>query len=200
MKENILIKSERYDISRHCLSLAKAIGVLIGIGTIIGLFIWKAEYGELEFMAFVACFTISAIFLAPAIIPSLLIYYWLRSSELTVTDKRIYGTAAWGRRVDLPVDLMSSTELRSFWKGITVSTSSGKISFLALKNVNEIYSVLNELMITRQAPKNRPEPAPSASNPATDPIEKLRRFKELLDEGIISQEEYESKKKQLLDM
>lgn len=50
-----------------------------------------------------------------------------------------------------------------------------------------------------------PAPVPAAAEkpaaaPQLDPVETLRRFKGLLDDGIITPEEYEAKKKQLLDM
>ena len=58
-----------------------------------------------------------------------------------------------------------------------------------------------------QADPEAEEPAPEtgaaekpAAAPQLDPVETLRRFKGLLDDGIITPEEYEAKKKQLLDM
>ena len=35
---------------------------------------------------------------------ALLIKFWLSSYEMIVTDRRIYGRVAWGKRVDLPLD------------------------------------------------------------------------------------------------
>ena len=46
-----------------------------------------------------------------------LIYLWLRSYEMTVTDKRVYGKVAWGKRVDLPLDSVSSTATIGLFKG-----------------------------------------------------------------------------------
>ena len=70
-----------------------------------------------------------------------LIYLWLRSYELTITDKRVYGHAAFGKRVDLPMDSVSAVGSR--WpKGIAVATSSGRIAFLVIKNRDEIQKIL----------------------------------------------------------
>ncbi len=79
-----------------------------------------------------------------------LIYLWARSYELTVTDKRVYGKTAWGKRVDLPVDSILVISYASFLRGVTVVTSSGRIGFLMIKNAEEIYSSLNELIIITQ--------------------------------------------------
>lgn len=124
------------------------------------------------------------------------IHLWLNSYELTVTDKRIYGKIAFGKRVDLPVDSVSATATVSLLKGVAVSTSSGKIKFLVMKNAEEIYKVLNTLIIERQSQKNaQPQIITSQSN-----AEELKKYKELLDSGIISQEEFDAKKKQLLGL
>ena len=56
---------------------------------------------------------------------------------------------------------------------------------------------------TSTVPKTAPvTPAPTIITPANDgeSIKKLKVFKELLDQGIITQEEFDAKKKQLLDL
>lgn len=127
-----------------------------------------------------------------------LIYLWLRSYELTVTDKRIFGKVAWGKRVDLPVDSVSATETIRFLKGVSVSTSSGRISFRVLKNADAIYQVISNLLIDRQQEKSKP--APIAEAPKSDEADQLKKYKELLDTGVITQEEFDAKKKQLLGL
>ena len=50
-------------------------------------------------------------------------------------------------------------------------------------------------------PENAVQNGPSAGAPAaTDPYEELKKLKELLDLDIITKEEFESKKKKLLDL
>ena len=127
-----------------------------------------------------------------------LVYLWLRSYELTVTDKRIFGKVAWGKRVDLPVDSVSATASLRFLNGVSVSTSSGRISFRALKNADAIYQVINNLLIERQQEKSKP--APVVESPKSDEDDQLKKYKELLDSGVITQEEFDAKKKQLLGL
>ena len=127
-----------------------------------------------------------------------MIYLWLRSYELTVTDKRIYGKVAWGKRVDLPVDSVSATASIRFLNGVSVSTSSGRISFRVLKNADAIYQTISNLLIQRQQEKAAPAPAVAA--PVVDQADQLKKFKDLLDSGVITQEEFDAKKKQLLGL
>ena len=114
--------------------------------------------------------------------------------QIYVTDKRIYGTAAFGKRVDLPLDSVSAVGA-SIFKGISVATSSGKISFLAMQNRDDIHSALSNLLIERQAKTSAQADYITPSN-----ADELKKYKELLDSGVITQEEFDTKKKQLLGL
>lgn len=120
---------------------------------------------------------------------ALILFLWLRSYQLTITDKRVYGIAAFGKRVDLPVDSISAISKIRLFKGIGVSTSSGKIKFLNLKNYHSIYDSLIQLLITRQNTQVCP----------TDIPDLLLKYKKLFDDGLINQEEYDKKKSELLN-
>ena len=133
----------------------------------------------------------------PLIIIAMLLYLWLSKYSLTVTDKRVYGKAAFGKRVDLPLDMVSAVGTSAL-KGISVGTSSGRIKFKLIKNRDEIHSTLSKLLMDRQqAEKKRTvsQPVVSASN-----ADELEKFKKLLDSGVITQEEFDEKKKQLLGL
>ncbi|MBE6806625.1 MAG: SHOCT domain-containing protein [Ruminococcaceae bacterium] len=70
-----------------------------------------------------------------------------------------------------------------------------------LKNAEKIYSVINKLLIERQQNKQKevyvPVTQPSSQTSAAD---ELKKYKDLLDAGIITQEEFDAKKKQLLGL
>ena len=147
------------------------------------------------------------IFIAVIIIPVLalvgsIIAKSLTSYELTVTDKRIYGSLKRGKRVDLPLDSISAVGIGAF-RSITVSTASGRIAFSHIKNRNEIHQIVSKLLVERQT-----QPTPSVTTsvptavptPATSNADELKKYKELLDMGVISQEEFDAKKKQLLGL
>ena len=118
------------------------------------------------------------------------------SCTLTVTDKRVYGKASFRRRVDLPIDSVSSVGT-SMFHGIDIGTSSGRISFKAIENNIQLHEVISKLLIDRQKEKNTEV---SPSTPTGSIADELKKFKELLDAGIITQEEFDAKKKQLLGL
>lgn len=132
---------------------------------------------------------------------SALIYFGLNSYSLTITDKRIYGKTWFGKRVDLPVDSISATSSIALFKGVSVATSSGKISFLLIKNSDEVYKELNNLIINRQIEKEENKSIEIIKETQNfSNADELKKYKELLDMGIISQEEFDAKKKQLLGL
>lgn len=77
----------------------------------------------------------------------------LNKISITVTDKRVYGKTIFGKRVDLPLDSISSVGT-SMFLGISIATSSGKISFLGIDNRDEIYDEISKLLLERQERKN----------------------------------------------
>ena len=139
------------------------------------------------------------IFPFSAITLAIWIYLFLmfRKSELVITDKRVYGKAIFGKRVDLPLDKVSAVGT-SFLKGIDVGTSSGRIKFKLVKNQDEIHAALSKLLLDRQEKESHNtvvENIVSASN-----ADELKKFKDLFDSGVITQEEFDAKKKQLLGL
>lgn len=143
-------------------------------------------------------FIFSIIPLAALALISGLIYLWLRSYELTITDKRVFGKVAWGKRVDLPLDSVSAVGTGAF-KSITISTSSGKVGFSAVKNRNEIHKIVSNLLVERQKQTTASAQTITPTS-ATGNADELKKYKDLLDAGIITQEEFDAKKKQLLGL
>lgn len=126
-----------------------------------------------------------------------IVYAYFSKMEITVTSKRVYGCAAFGKRVDLPLDSISAIG-SSALKGIAVATSASTIKFYMLQNRDEIHNVISQIVLERQNKQNTQTTIKqkiSLSN-----ADELKKFKELLDSGVISQEEFETKKKQLLGL
>lgn len=117
----------------------------------------------------------------------------LFKSTMVVTDKRIYGTTYFGRRVDLPLDSISAIAVK-YHHIVSASSPSGKISFALIENSNDIHKCISDLLIQRQTQKHVPI-AQSKSD-----ADELRKYKDLLDSGVITQEEFDAKKKQLLGL
>ena len=116
--------------------------------------------------------------------------------SLSIFNTRVTGKASFGKQVDLPINQISAIGLGKF-NSITVSTSSGRVNFWLVENRYEVYNALNELLIKLQSEsKNN---AINANMFPTSTADELKKYKELLDAGIITQEEFEAKKKQLLN-
>lgn len=128
------------------------------------------------------------------------IIVYLSKSELTVTNMRVYGRGFLGKRVDLPADSISAIAASpALFRGVVVSTSSGKISFFMIENHELVYKTISQLLIERQNAKTNSSHT-SVPTAMTNTADELKKFKELLDAGIITQEEFDAKKKQLLGL
>lgn len=123
----------------------------------------------------------------------------LKSSEITVTDKRIYGKASFGKRVDLPIDSVSAVGT-SMFHGIAVTTASGAIKFSNIVNSDEIHKAVSDLLIERQNKAPVTATTTIKQEIPQSNADELKKYKELLDSGIITQEEFDAKKKQLLGL
>ena len=126
------------------------------------------------------------------------LFEWMiKAGELVVTDKRVYGKIAFGKRVDLPLDSISSVSLTmALWRGLSVSTSSGHITFYLLPSPKDVHQSISQLLIDRQNAVRSMTKSELSSSQADE----LKKYKNLLDSGIITQEEFEAKKKQLLNL
>ena len=183
MNEKVISKSEQYNIKAIAFAIFLSVAVvffLIGLS--------NSDRGE-EF-----------IMLLPAIlyggILAGIIYWWLGCYQLVVTDKRIYGKVAFGKTVDLPVD--SVTSVTGGNGAISISTASGQLRFCTIKNCDEMHKAITKLLVERQS-------KPAATTTIRQEIpqsnaDELRKYKELLDTGVITQEEFDAKKKNLLGL
>ena len=105
----------------------------------------------------------------------------------------LYGVTKWSRRVDLPLNQISAVST-SWLKGIAVGTSSGRIIFKAIENYIDVHKEIINLLATKQdSTEFHTLKVENGNN-----IEDLKKLKDLLDSGIITQEEFDAKKKQLL--
>ena len=195
MEEKILIKSERYDIVKVlkrafyvCIAFcAFAVVYTVATGEV-------KDFGDFIFVAFSA-----GMMLGIAGLICWLIYSWMHSYEIIVTDKRVYGQTAFGKRVDLPVDAVSA--IGSSWPmGIAVATASGRIAFLMIKNRDAIHKCVSNLLIERQRKPIAAFAAPIKQEIPISNADELKKYKELLDSGVITQDEFTAKKKQLLGL
>lgn len=131
-----------------------------------------------------------------ASVVSVIIHFMVKNCEISVSTTRVVGKASFGKRVDLPLNQISAIGLGMF-KSIAIATSSGKINFWLLTNRNEVHEALSQQLAAFQVQASSNDAAKVATTSSAD---ELKKFKELLDAGVITQEEFDSKKKQLLGL
>lgn len=137
----------------------------------------------------IGCLAISAL---------LLIFYFMTSKMyLLITNKHVCGRTYFGRKIDVPVDSISSVSSTLF-KGVSITAASRKTSFLLIENSEKMRSLLYQLLTDKQN-RMMNENVSNVASPTSN-ADELKKYKELLDSGVISQEEFNSKKKQLLGM
>lgn len=188
MEENIIISGDAKGYSKKnlipiffiVLGAILALPIILNIGDICGT-------TDDEFL--ILMISIALILIIAGII--LIIY--VNSCEIVVTNKRIYGKAAFGKRVDLPLNSVSAVEITNLFKGIGISTSSGVIKFYYITNAAEIHKVVSDLVVNRNETTSNIIKNESGAD-------ELKKYKELLDQGIITKEEFDAKKKKLLDL
>lgn len=163
-------------------------------------------------IAFVSCFIVATIFgrspawafegikygyywffIGTLIFGVLGLMFFKMRFELIVTDGKVVGKTLFGKRVDLPISQISVAGTGIFNR-VSIATSSGSINFYGVTNQNEVFSTISELLMKRQEETKTTYKAPES------PTDELKKLKDLLDSGIITQEEFDSKKKQLLGL
>ena len=190
MEEKIIIKGEKFQ-PKVVISALVAISLCIPVlYFIVCLFVY-GDYTLRDFFVFDGAAFIPKLLAIVIFVVALWAIYF---TEIVVTDKRVYGKTMFGRRVDLPLDSISAVGYSAF-HGISVGTSSGNISFALIVNNEEIHEAINKLLIERQTKDKKVNTDSSSSN-----ADELKKYKDLLDSGIITQEEFDAKKKELLGL
>lgn len=137
--------------------------------------------------ALITCITSSCLLV---VLPFCIIVLPNRKTTITVTDKRIYGKMRGGQNVDIPINhVLTVSTIRM--NGIAVSTAAGSFRFRMLKNHTLVYKEIRNLIMQKQDP---------LVENSQDLVESLKRYNELLDAGMITQEEFDKKRKELLKL
>ena len=186
MEEKIIIKSEYqgFNIPTCVFSIVAILLFIIGSAI---------EGHPVDFLeGFFEDYIVFFILILLCTIGAIISFIWLNNCKLVITDKRIYGKAAFGRSVNLPVDMISAVSTGMF-KSFSVSTSSGRITFYLLENCEDLNSACTKLLLNRQDQKK-------TNDSTVSNADELKKYKDLLDAGIITQEEFDAKKKELLGL
>lgn len=200
MNEKVIIKGNTSKTNIPMIISA----ILAVISAIIGFF-WLVQYNDLPYELMynkvgnfgaeyltnmIVFFVISVIFIVAAVLS----YLIMNNCEIVVSDKRVSGKIKFGIRVDLPLNQISSVG-QGLFKSLTVATSSGVIRFWLLENRKELFSEITKLLSQFQNSQTIIHEETKLSS-----ADEIKKFKDLLDSGIITQEEFDKKKKQLLGL
>ncbi len=122
---------------------------------------------------------------------SLLVWLWQKSHSLTVTNKRVYANVKLGKRVDLPLDSITAIAIGLF-KGISISTPSGRITLWFIKNRDEIHQMLMNLVLARQTKAGVQEEPTTSSCGDEDFV--------ALDSDLVETVEFDEEERQILGL
>lgn len=200
MEEKELMKAVKYDVGKITIIMVVA-GLIFGF-VFSSIMIQSSDFyssEDLDYLLFSAYPYFMSFTFLPILVLALIFYFSSSKVNLTVTNKRVYGTAIFGKRVDLPLDMISAVST-SFFKGIGVSTASGVIRFFMIKNNLDIHKSISDLLIKRQDKKEEPVKEVIKEKANSSAADELKKYKELLDDGAITKEEYDAKKKELLNL
>ena len=157
---------------------------------------WNHLFNWGSYTKFFVMFVLGILFLLTAIIIGI-IYLANRSCELQITENNVKGKTLFGKEVVLPLYMIAAYSTRKFLSTVSVATASGITKFSLIENYKEVGDVLSQLINQRQR-NTQVDGAPSSTN--SNSLDDLVKLKSLLDSGIITQEEFDAKKKQLLGL
>lgn len=122
------------------------------------------------------------------------------TGAIVITDAKVYvcHRAGWESGTEIfdirELDRVSYTANGMTASEFTLTMQDASIIFTTSYNKNSaamLYDDINSLIHKQSS---------SAPTSATDPVSEIKRYKELLDIGVITQDEFNSKKKQLLGL
>lgn len=138
--------------------------------------------------------------------------YITKRCELILTDKEIRGqkkTLFSMRRLQIPIDhldnVMTLNSLIDKIRGgetLMISSNSGLIKFHYVQNADEFAQAamkrINEVKKSATVPQAAPAPVPVQNISGGDAMEKINSLKQMLENGLITQEDFDSKKADIL--
>ena len=194
MEEKVLIKSV-VDVKSKIVMISTAIfSLFLGIMFLATVSGYNSSIGSIYdlYVALGSSFLLLGILI-------MIIFAIYSKCELQITENNVRGKTIFGKEVILPLSMVSSYSTRKFLSVIAVATSSGVTKFSLIGNYREIGDVLSKKINERQDNIAKPQIV-NIPVPQNYSMDDLKKLKDLLDAGIINQEEFDAKKKQLLGL
>lgn len=126
----------------------------------------------------------------------------LAKDEISENRKRCYSN----KLVKIPIEKIGSISVENRiidkllgGQSIAIRSTSGLVRFICVQNAEEfVNKTLEAIKAYKESSKSVTEDV--QKNSGDDSLEKITKLKEMLDNGIITQEEFDTKKKQLLGL
>ena len=159
-----------------------------------GALLWLALIVPLAFML---CFAV-----LPRIISKL--------CSLTLTDRQVYGqlkTLIGKKKMQIPIEhldaVMTSRGIIDVLCGgeaLIIQSNAGRIKFHYVQNADEFAAAAMKLIsdVKKSAQAAAPAPVPVQSVTGSDAMEKINSLKQMLENGLITQEQFDQKREEIL--
>lgn len=198
-EECVLIKSVRSE-SAYKNNLILIYSLMAGSALFFAFFLTM----EWDFEGFGTAFWLWLLFFSTpfAAIFHFIIYKTYNRVSIEVTNYKVKCTYGLKDEMNIPIDSISSVTMNSSFLsaiGFTCAGNAYKMSYI--ENRKEIFDMVNKLLAERSINKSNSFMTKFVDEQNNGDITtELKRFKKLLDEGLITEEEYDAKKKQLLNL
>lgn len=116
-------------------------------------------------------------------------FFQMKNCQIEVSNTMITGRESFGKNVHIPINTVASVNKGKF-NSVIITSGGKKTVFWLLDGGSEIADYIAELIS-----QNTTQSVPQIGKSDAD---ELSKYKELLEKGVISQEEFDAKKKQLL--
>lgn len=119
--------------------------------------------------------------------------------EITVTNEAISGKLPHGKGVHIPLNQITAINRGSF-NGVSITSIGNVSNFHCIENREEVIKAMSYLLANPQQSGAQPTQSASAASTTGSEAEQLERLKDLLDAGVLTQDEFDAKKKQILGL
>lgn len=136
-----------------------------------------------------------------AFVVSIIMKKTTEGSEITVTNTNIFGKLHGGKDINIPLNQVTALNPSPF-NGISISSIGNVSNFHCIENRDEVLKAIAYLLANHQQ-NNNPTAQPVSGVSETglsSEAEQLKRLKDLLDSGVITQEEFDAKKRKILGL
>lgn len=157
---------------------------------------WAYFWGE--FFSFRLMYGYILIASVIAFVVSIIMKTNTEKCEITVTNEAISGKLPHGKEVHIPLNQITAIN-RSSFNGVSVTSIGNVSNFHCIENREEVMKAISYLLSN---PQQNAQPTQNGSAPVANgsEAEQLKRLKDLLDAGVLTQEEFDAKKKQVLGL